>query len=231
MGGTMRSPLTAVAFMLELTGDLAVLPALLIACAAAHTVTVLFMRRSILTEKVARRGYHVTREYSVSPLSRMRVEDVMERDPPTLSAEASVASLGQRLAEGDSVMGHRYAWPIVNRDGALTGVLTRKDLTQALQRPDVAQLTVQEVGSSRLILTYPDELLEEAVARMARAGIGRLLVVHRDQPQRLLGYIGRTGIADAWRELIREEEVREAGWITARIRLLRRNVRQVMGGG
>jgi CIC family chloride channel protein len=229
MGGTMRSPLTAVAFMLELTGDLAVLPALLIACASAHAVTVLFMRRSILTEKVARRGYHVTREYSVSPLARVRVENVMERDVPTLQADTTMESVAQRLATGDSVLGRRYAWPLVDTQGVLTGIVTRGDLTQALSRPDTANMTVQQVGSSRLIVAYPDELLEEAVARMARAGIGRVLVVDREDPKRLLGYLGRTGIADAWRELVQEEELREAGWITSRFRLLRRNVSRVLG--
>jgi CBS domain-containing protein len=229
MGGTMRSPLTAVAFMLELTGDLAILPALLIACAAAHAVTVLFMRRSILTEKVARRGYHVTREYSVSPLARVRVENVMERNVPMLAADTTMESIARRLAEGDSVLGRRYAWPLVDGQGVLTGLVTRGDLTQALSRPETANMTVQQVGSSRLIVAYPDELLEEAVARMARAGIGRVLVVDRDQPGRLLGYLGRTGIADAWRELVQEEELREAGWVTSRFRLLRRNVRRVLG--
>ncbi len=84
MGGTMRSPLTAVAFMLELTDDIHVLPALFIACVGAQAVTVLIMRRSILTEKVARRGYHVMREYIVNPLSRVRVDDVMQRDVPSV---------------------------------------------------------------------------------------------------------------------------------------------------
>ena len=82
MGGTMRSPFTAVAFMVELTHDVNVLPGLLIACVAADAVTVLLMKRSILTEKVARRGYHLTREYSANPLHLLRVQDVME--PPVL---------------------------------------------------------------------------------------------------------------------------------------------------
>ena len=82
MGGTMRSPFTAVAFMVELTHDVNVLPGLLVACVAADAVTVLLMKRSILTEKVARRGYHLTREYSANPLHLLRVQDVME--PPVL---------------------------------------------------------------------------------------------------------------------------------------------------
>src|SRR2546423_7178532 len=82
MGGTMRSPFTAVAFMVELTHDVNVLPGLLVACVAADALTVLLMKRSILTEKVARRGYHVTRECIANPPHLLRVQDVME--PPVL---------------------------------------------------------------------------------------------------------------------------------------------------
>ena len=89
MGGTMQVPLTAVIFVLELTGDFAALPGLLIGSIAAAGVTVLLMRRSILTEKLARRGRHVTREYGVNPLHVLRVEDVME--PPLAPRTASVA--------------------------------------------------------------------------------------------------------------------------------------------
>jgi chloride channel protein, CIC family len=90
MGGTMRSPFTAVAFMLELTHDINALPAVFIACIAAHGVTVLLMKRSILTEKVARRGHHLTREYAVNPLQLLRVRDVME---PSLVARGDGGSV------------------------------------------------------------------------------------------------------------------------------------------
>src|SRR5882762_479161 len=89
MGGTMQVPLTAVIFVLELTGDFAALPGLLIGSVAAAGVTVLLMRRSILTEKLARRGQHVTREYGVNPLHLLRVEDVME--PPIAPPATAVA--------------------------------------------------------------------------------------------------------------------------------------------
>ncbi len=82
MGGTMRSPFTAMVFALELTHDVAILPALLATCIAAEAVTVLLLRRSILTEKVARRGFHLSREYMVDPLELARVRDVMDPDPP-----------------------------------------------------------------------------------------------------------------------------------------------------
>lgn len=78
MGGTMRSPLTGIFFMLELTADFNALPALLCGSVAALGVTVLLMRRSILTEKLARRGQHIAREYSVDIFELMRVGEVMK---------------------------------------------------------------------------------------------------------------------------------------------------------
>jgi chloride channel protein, CIC family len=83
MGGTMRSPLTATFFAVELTGNTHVLLPLVAACVTAHVVTVLLMRRSILTEKVARRGDHLAREYSVDPFALTRVADVMVTEVET----------------------------------------------------------------------------------------------------------------------------------------------------
>ncbi len=93
MGGTMRSPLTGMVFILELTHDLNALPALLVGSVAALCVTVLLLRRSILTEKLARRGQHIAREYSVDVFELVRVADVMDRNPPTIDAATPVAVL------------------------------------------------------------------------------------------------------------------------------------------
>ena len=227
MGGTMRSPLTAVAFMLELTDDIAVLPALLIACAAAHGVTVLLMRRSILTEKVARRGYHVLREYSVSPLARMRVADVMERDVPALPAAMHVDLLLRRLVAHDAVLGRREAWPLVDDGGALVGIVTRGDLVKAVEAETGPESTVLAAGTPNPVVAYPDELLYDAVDRMVRHGVGRLPVVERADHGRLVGQLGRRGIATAWRSL-QEEEEREHGWLSAPGRLLRMKLQRVL---
>ena len=84
MGGTMRSPLTATFFAVEVTGNTHVLLPLIAACVTAHLLTVLLLRRSILTEKVARRGHHLLREYRVDPFALARVRDVMATEVETL---------------------------------------------------------------------------------------------------------------------------------------------------
>ena len=106
--------------------------------------------------------------------------------------------------------------------------MTRGDLMMRSAGPQRGPAPSWTPGTSALIVTYPDEILEHAVAKMAVNGVGRLPVVDRNHPTRLIGCLGRAGIAAAWRELLDEEEVREAGWLTSRMRLLRKNVRRVL---
>ncbi|HTR19871.1 MAG TPA: chloride channel protein [Gemmatimonadales bacterium] len=227
MGGTMRSPFTALLFMLELTHDVNVLPALLVACVAAHAVTVLLMKRSILTEKVARRGHHVMREYSVSPLHRLRVEDVMETTVPKVPANLPVDTLFQQLADLDPQLARQQAWPIVDDADRLVGLLTRGDLVRRLEAAEAdGNATVLDAGTRRPIVTYPDELLDQAMEQMLAHDIGRLPVVNRDDPSRLVGFLGRTEVLAAWRHAADEDRVRESGWLTRSLRALREAIEE-----
>jgi CBS domain-containing protein len=228
MGGTMRAPFTAIAFMLELTHDVSLLPGLLIACVTADAVTVLLMKRSILTEKVARRGHHVMREYSVSPLHQLRVADVMETGVPTVPADLPLETLFLRLVELDPVLGRRQAWPVVDDAGRLAGLVTRGDLVRALDDPASEHRTVLDAGTRSVVVTYPDELLDQAIAKMLDHDVGRLPVVSRDDPTRLVGYLGRSGVMAAWLHAAREERLRETGWLTEQLQALRGRLRQAL---
>ncbi len=225
MGGTMRAPFTAIVFMVEATHDINLLPALLVACVAADAVTVLLMRRSILTEKLARRGRHVMREYIVNPLHLLRVADVMEKDVPTVPAALPVDGLFQRLADEDPVMAKRHEWPVVDENGRLVGLVTRGDLVRALEGED-ENATVSDLSKTRLIVTHDDELLEEATAKMIAHDIGRLPVVDRDDPTRLVGLLGRAGVMAVWLHASREEQTRDSGWLSGRLKELRGRLRR-----
>jgi len=214
MGGTMRSPLTAIAFMLELTDDINVLPALLIACVAAHLVTVLLMKRSILTEKVARRGHHVIREYQAPPLHQVRVADVMDAKVATVPASLPLEGLFSRLVQEDPVIASQHAWPVVDEAGRLLAVITRGDMVRAMEREDFDTCTALDAGTRSLAVTHPDELLEEAAMKMLDRDIGGLPVVARDDPQRLLGYLARKGILAGWFRVADDERRREPGWLS-----------------
>ncbi len=213
MGGTMRSPLTAIVFALELTHDLNVLPALLLGCIASHAVTVLLMRRSILTEKIARRGLHITREYSTDPLDLLRVGDVMDRIFPAISFHTKLADLSDAIGRQDPRLTRHHGIIIVDDNGAAAGIITRGDIVRALGSDRGGGMGVLEAGSRNLIVAYPDELVSEAAARMLRNDLGRLPVVSRADPKRVIGYIGRSSLLSARLRRLEEEHVRESGWI------------------
>ena len=192
MGGTMRSPLTAMVFTLELTHDMNLLPALLVGSIAAHAFTVLVLPRSILTEKVARRGFHLTREYSIDPLTTLRVEEVMSKDVPTVPQTMKVIELSDLIARRDPHLTKFQGVPIVDEDDNLVGIITRGDVLRTLEDEIDKNMTVLEAGSRDLIVAYPDEILYEAADKMLHKNIGRLLVVKR-QDNKKVSRLSRTG--------------------------------------
>jgi chloride channel protein, CIC family len=211
MGGTMSAPLTGTVFVLELTHDMNLFPALLVSSAAALCVTVLLLRRSILTEKLARRGQHVAREYSVDLFEVMRVADVMDPNPPTISSALTVTALSDKIARGEGGLSRRQATLVVDETGRLAGVITRGDIMRSLLAGASEKETVLHAAGTNLELTYPDETLQTAVGKMLKRDIGRLPVVDRSGSGKVVGYLGRADILAARLRLHEEEELREKG--------------------
>lgn len=224
MSGAMGAPFTAIAFVVEVTHDINLLPGLLIACMAADAVTVLLLKRSILTEKLERRGHHVTREYIVNPLDLMRVGEVMEKNIPTVPGSLPVDGLFERLAEEDPVLARRQEWALVDDAERLVGLVTRGDLVRAFEREDSEGASVLDVGTRRLVVTYADELLEEATAKMIAHDIGRLPVVDRQDPGLLVGLLGRAGVMAVWLHATRDEQRLESGWLSKPLQSLRTGI-------
>jgi len=208
MGGTMRSPLTAMVFAVELTRDYNLFPALLIGSVAALGVTVLLMRRSILTEKLARRGHHITREYSIDPFELARVRDVMDENAPSVSSRMKLSELADRIARNDSDLSRRQGTLIVDDQDRLIGIITRGDIVRALRQKQKEGMTVAEAGSTDLVTAFPDEPLRAALTKMLDRNIGRLPVVERSRPGRVIGYLGRGAILSARMKTHEEENIR-----------------------
>jgi CBS domain-containing protein len=211
MGGTMRAPFTGTVFMLEATHDLNALPALLVGCISALGVTVLIMRRSILTEKLARRGQHITCEYSIDPFELLRVGEAMDTAPPVAPASMTVGDLSNRIAQGDALFTTRQGTLLLDEQQELSGIITRGDLVRALRRDPSGQTTLLESGSSKLIVAFADETLIDAIHRMLKNNIGRLPVVDRENPRKAIGYLGRSNVMAARLKSLEEEELREGG--------------------
>ena len=209
MGGTMRTPFTGLFFLLELTHDFNAVPALLCGSMVALGVTVLLLKRSILTEKLARRGQHIAREYSVDPFDVIRVGEVMDEAVPVASASMPLDEFAASIVSGESEISRRQATFLVDADNLLAGIITRGDVVRAIGRQAKEGMTLIEAGSRDPVVTFPDETLHDAIAKMLKHDIGRLPVVERREPRKITGYLGRAGILKARLQYHRGEEERE----------------------
>ena len=213
-GAASRATFTFIIFAFEITRDYNSILPLMLVCVIADGVAMVFMRNSIMTEKLARRGLRVHQDYEADVLQQVTVGDVMARDTPTISSDMTVAQLAQRLAQNDASLTRQQALPILDAQGMLVGIITRGDVFRALQEDSAETKTVLEAGSDSLVVTYPDEPLHTAINKMLQYDIGRLPVVSRSDPRRMVGYLGRSGIMQARQQRLEEESIREPGWIT-----------------
>jgi CIC family chloride channel protein len=179
LGGTLRCPLTATVFAIELTGDLHVMPAVLIACVASFAVTVLLMRRSILTERLARRGRHLTYEYTVDPFEVMRVSEIMTHPVHTLPASMSTEDVLAFFDTENGVKRHK-SYPVVDDENRVVGVVSRADVLRWSRVGWPQGQTLEEREDfGEVFVGYADELVGHLADRMAAADVGRVPVVDR----------------------------------------------------
>ncbi len=209
LGGTMRAPLTGIVFTLELTHDVNLLLPLLCATAVAHGFTVLVMRRSILTEKVSRRGFHLSREYAVDPLEVFLVRDVMRTEVVALPADLPLAEIADPAHLHAGRGGLRQGlYPVVDAGRRLVGVVTRTDL-HALGGAEPDGRALGDVANPAPTVAFPDEPLRVMIERMATSGLTRFPVVARDDRQRMVGLVALSDVLRARQRNIEEERTRE----------------------
>src|SRR6266576_3444715 len=213
-GAASRATFSFIIFAFEITRDYnSVLPLMLVSVIADGIAMILMPSASIMTEKLARRGLRIHQDYEADVLHQVVVAETMDCDVPTLPASMRVGELAARIAKHDPVVSRHQGMVIVDAEGRLAGIITRADVLRALDQDPLGEMTVLEGGSRKLVVTYPDESLHEASAKMLRNNIGRLPVVERSDPRKVVGYLGRPGIMVARLRRLEEEHVREPGWM------------------
>ena len=204
LAGTMGAPIMAILFALELTHDINMLLPLLVTSMFAYATTVLLLKRSILTEKVARRGFHITREYSTDPLEILFVREVMRTKLVALPAEATIDELRGTLVREPAERG-QHLYPVVDKARKVKGVVTRKELRELMDSPVSGALAdvLREP-----VVAHADEPLRAVVFRMAETGLTRMPVVSSENGE-LVGMVSLRDLLFARLRNLNEERQRE----------------------
>jgi H+/Cl- antiporter ClcA len=186
MSGVMRAPMTGALFAAELTNHLSALPETIAAAAAAYAVSVLIMKRSILTEKIARRGRHILREYTVDALEFMQAGQLMTPDPRTLPGDMPLQDVARFFAEEAD---HR-SYPVVDAQGRLLGLVSRQDALEWRVAGRAEGRLADTLSDASTDFAYADTPCGEVADMMVESGVGRVPIVdHRDR--RVVGIISR----------------------------------------
>jgi H+/Cl- antiporter ClcA/CBS domain-containing protein len=208
MGGTMRSPLTAMVFAIELTHNIGALLPLAVGCTAAHATTVLLLRRSILTEKVARRGHHLTREYVADPFESMRVAEIMARPVHCMPAAMTV---GEAIAFLSSSAPPRHkSYPAIDAGGRLMGLVSRADLLRWTHEDWPTDQPLEHALKGQQVVTgFADEPVGVLIDRMNIAGVGRVPIIDR-RDNAVVGLVARRDLLQVRARHAHHEHSREA---------------------
>ena len=213
-GAASRATFAFIIFAFEITRDYnSVLPLMLVSVIADGIAMWLMPRASIMTEKLARRGLHIHQDYEADVLQQVKVSETMDQDIPKLPAAMKVSELSDLIARRDPEVSRHQGMLILDSDGKLAGVITRGDVMRALNADPNGAASVLDAGTHDVVVTFPDETLNDASAKMLRNNIGRLPVVDRKDPRNVVGYLGRPGVMAARLRRLDEEHVREPGWI------------------
>ena len=211
MGGTMRAPLTGTFFAMEITGDVSTLVPLLAATVVAYAVTVLLLRRSILTEKIARRGQHITREYGVDPFELSRAREIMIADVDTLPVTMTIGEACDFFASQEKT--HRI-YPVVDAEGRLAGIVSRADALLWQGKADLALQTLAEnVTDDSVPVGHPDDTVAFIADLMLSTGDGRIPIVD-PASGKLCGLIARKDLLRL-RSSYRSAELDRRPYLTA----------------
>ena len=207
LGGTLGAPLTAIVFGFELTHDSHAMLPLLAATLTSHAFVTLAMRRSIMTEKIARRGYHIFREYGVDPLERHAVREVMSTQVQAVDAAMSLDTVSAAFfGTGQS---HR-AFPVV-REGEVIGMVDRVALQRWLDA-GTSRSAGDALASSVIEVALPSDTCQQVAARMAVHGLERMPVVESPRSRRLIGIVSRSDLVRPLDTQFHEETQRERFW-------------------
>jgi H+/Cl- antiporter ClcA/predicted transcriptional regulator len=207
MSASMRAPLTSALFVAELTGRFDALPHALVGSGTAFALAVLLLRRSILTEKISRRGRHISQEFTVDPLALSLARDVMTADPVTLPADLPVA---EALVFFEREARHR-SYPVVDEDLHPVALVSRADALKWRQDPEALVGTLRETLSDVSLPMVTLDTPSDAIANLMIAeNSGRVCVVNPEDG-RIAGIVARRDLLRSRAVALQGERERSRG--------------------
>lgn len=199
--GASHAPISAILIMFEMTGNYMIILPLMITCIISTVVVRRFTKESIYTLKLRRRGIDIQKLRHLDLMEMITVSETMVKNVITIDETITVKNADMMIK---STHLHRV-FPVIDLKGNLVGMVTRKDISEALNS-EKAETLVKEIMTRDIIVCYPDENLRTALQKLGGKDIGRIPVVERGNPSHIIGLITREGIIAAYNEAFKKRK-------------------------
>ncbi len=198
LSGTIHGPLSAILILFEMTDNYRIILPLMIACIISFIASSQILKESIFTLKLVRRGVNIKAGKEINILKSLLVKEAMNPEPETIYEGLPLKSLTRHISESKY-----HSFPVVDRFGNLTGILSYFDYHEVLHDQQLEQLVVaKDLATGQVITVYPDDSLYTAFEKIAARDFSILPVVSRENPGRLLGIVTRRDMIGAYNSAV-----------------------------
>jgi CIC family chloride channel protein len=198
VSGTTHGPMSAILILFEMTGDYKIILPLMIACIISYLASSQLLQESIYTLKLARRGVNIRGGKEVNVLKSIPVRDVMNPYPETIPESLSLREFSEKISKSK-----HNSFPIVNKDGNLTGILSFLDYHDAVFDENLKDLIVaKDLATLNVVTVSIDDNLYSALEKITSKDFSILPVVDKDNPSVLLGVLTRRDIIGAYNKAV-----------------------------
>jgi chloride channel protein, CIC family len=211
--GAARAPITAIIIMFEMTQDYRIILPLMFATVVSTALASWLEPESIYTLKLKLRGIDVRSRRDTNLMRTILVEEAMTPadEIPVVTPDTALTEIAKLFQETS-----HHGFIVIDENSELYGVVTLSDLERALEAGKTDGL-VRDICSSNLVTAFPDETLDDALRHFGALDVGRIPVVSRSQPKRLLGVVRRSDIVRAYSHVLVDKHQRDHH--VARLRL------------
>jgi len=207
LSAAMHAPITAIFLLFEMTGSYDVIIPIMLSCVISTAISRHYKSDSLDTVELSRAGIDLEAGKERNIMKALRVGDVMTRDPESIPENMTLRQFNQFM-----VSTRHTNFPLVNRNGELTGIISVQDFAGAVFEGDLLDLVVvKELATLDVITVYEDDNLDSAMRKIGYRNIEQLPVVDKESRRKLLGIISRRDMVSAYNRALMVRSLEEEG--------------------
>ena len=189
---TAHAPLSMIIMIPEMSNDYSLLLPMMVACSTSYIISKTLMGDSnIYTIKLKRKGVRLLLPEDLSVFEILKVKEFMTKDVITVPPDITLEKVYNLIKET-----HHDCYPVV-KDDELLGVITSDDILNVPFHM-LSKCTVRDVMRRKYVYVFSDDSVRKAIELMRFEATGKILVVSRDNPRKLIGMVTKTDIIKAY---------------------------------